>query len=189
MTVTTSKSRATRAGVTWTIWTAGFLAFPLAGLAGLAVTGGRVDTALSALAGGALTGLVIGAGQALASRRRLPALRWTAATTAGMGLGLLVSATTVGYGTGLGQLAVQGALTGLLLGPAQALAMPRRVSRRGRWAWAAAAPPLWALGWVVTTLASVDVGAQYTVFGATGALAYSALSGLLLVVVLPADGQ
>ena len=53
---------------TWLIWTAGFLAFPLAGLAGTAVAG-RVDSPLAALLGGAVAGLVIGAGQALVSRR------------------------------------------------------------------------------------------------------------------------
>ena len=43
----------------WLIWTAGFLAFPVAGLAGTAVAG-RVDTPAAALLGGAVTGLVIG---------------------------------------------------------------------------------------------------------------------------------
>src|SRR5215210_6545845 len=106
----------------WLAWTAGFLALPIAGLAGTAVAG-RVDSPLAALLGGAVAGSVIGAGQALVARRRLPALRWTAATAIGMGLGLLLGSTAVGYGTTLGELAVQGALTGLVLGPAQALAL------------------------------------------------------------------
>ena len=49
----------------WLLWTLGFLAFPVAGLAGGAVAG-PVDDPLAALVGGAVTGLVIGAGQALA---------------------------------------------------------------------------------------------------------------------------
>ena len=170
---------------TWAVWTAGFLAFPVAGLAGLAAAGGRVDSPLAALAGGVVTGLVIGSGQVVASRRRLPALGWTAATALGMGLGLLVGATAVGYRTDLAALVVQGALTGLVLGPVQAMALPASVGHR-RWLWAGAAPVLWAMGWAVTTLAGVDVQAQYTVFGATGALVHSAVSGLLLARVLPA---
>jgi hypothetical protein len=170
--------------LTWALWTAGFVAFPLAGLAGTAVVG-RVDDPVAAVLGGAVAGLVIGAAQALVSRRRLPALRWTAATGAGMGLGLLVGAVAVGYRTGLGDLAVQGALTGVVLGPAQALALPGGTDRRRRWLWAAAAPPLWALGWTATALGGIDVESQYTVFGAYGALTYSALSGLLLIAVLP----
>jgi hypothetical protein len=46
-------------------------------------------------------------------------------------------------------------------------------------------PALWALGWTVTTLAGIDVDRQFTVFGAYGALAFSALSGLLLHRLLP----
>jgi hypothetical protein len=168
---------------TWLLWTAGFLVFPVAGLAGTAAAG-PVDDPLAALLGGAVAGLLIGAGHALVSRRRLPALRWCAATAVGMGVGLLLGASVVAYATGLGDLAVQGALTGLVLGPAQALALPTGTERRRRLLWAAAGPPLWALGWTVTTLAGVGVGARFTVFGAFGALTYSALSGLLLVVVL-----
>jgi hypothetical protein len=170
--------------LTWALWTAGFVGFPLAGLAGTAIVG-RVDDPLAAALGGAVAGLVIGAAQALASRRRLPALRWCVATGAGMSLGLLLGAVVVGYRTGLVDLAVQGALSGLVLGPVQALALPGGTDRRRRVLWAAAAPVLWALGWTATTLGGIDVGSQYTVFGAYGALTYSALSGLLLIVVLP----
>jgi hypothetical protein len=96
----------------WLIWTAGFLAFPLAGLAGTAVAG-RVEDPLSALLGGAVAGLGIGVGQVLASRGRLDIRTWVPATAVGMGLGLLLGAVTVDYGTSLGELASMGALTGL----------------------------------------------------------------------------
>src|SRR3954468_10380320 len=79
---------------TWLIWTAGFLAFPIAGLAGTAVAG-RVDSPLAALTGGAVAGLVLGARESLASRRRLDIRRWAPATGVGMGLGLLLGAVTV----------------------------------------------------------------------------------------------
>ena len=69
------------------------------------------------------------------------------------------------------------------LGPPQALALPR--ATRSRWAWAAAMPALWALGWTVTTLGGIGVADQFTVFGAYGAVAFSALSGLLLHALLP----
>jgi len=167
----------------WLIWTAGFLSFPIAGLAGTAVAG-RVDSPGAALIGGTVTGLVIGVGQALASRRRLDPRRWVPATAVGMGLALLLGAVAVGYGTSLADLAVMGALTGLVLGVAQALALPAET--RLRWAWAAAMPALWALGWTVTTLGGIAVGRQFTVFGAYGAVTFSALSGLLLHRLLPA---
>ena len=166
----------------WLIWTAGFLAFPLAGLAGTAVVG-RVDSPPAALVGGAVAGLGIGLGQTLASRGRLDIRRWVPATGIGMGLGLLLGAVVVDYRTSLPDLALTGALTGLVLGPAQALALPH--GTRMRWAWAAAIPALWALGWTTTTLGGIAVDRQFTVYGAYGAIAFSALSGLLLLVLLP----
>lgn len=167
---------------TWLLWTAGFIAFPLAGIAGDLIAG-PVDDALAALLGGLATGLVLGIGQSLVSRRRLDPRRWIPATTIGMGVGLLLGAVTVGYGTSLGELALMGALTGLVLGPAQALALPAQTHRR--WAWAAAMPILWALGWTVTTLGGISVENQFTIYGAYGAVTFSALSGLLLHYLLP----
>jgi len=167
---------------TWLIWTAGFLAFPLAGLAGTAVVG-RVDSPLAALVGGAVAGLGIGLGQTLASRGRLDIRRWVPATGVGTGVGLLLGAVVVDYRTSLPDLALMGALTGLVLGPAQALALPR--DTRLRWSWAMAMPALWALGWTTTTLGGIAVDKQFTVFGAYGAITFSALSGLLLLLLLP----
>jgi hypothetical protein len=167
---------------TWLLWTLGFLAFPIAGVAGT-VAVGRVDSPTAALLGGAVSGLALGAGQALVSRRRLDPRRWIPATGVGMGIGLLLGAMVVDYGTSLADLALMGALTGLALGPAQALALPGR-SRR-RWVWAAAMPALWALGWTVTTVGQIHVEEQFTIFGAYGALTFSALSGLLLHSLLP----
>jgi hypothetical protein len=168
--------------VSWLIWTAGFLSFPIAGVA-TGFVAGRVDDPLAALVAGLITGAVIGSGQWLASRGRLLAIRWILATTLGMGLGLLVGATAVGFGTSLADLATMGALTGLALGVAQTLALP--AGARYRWAWAAIIPVLWALGWTVTTLAGIAVEEQFTVFGATGAVTFSALSGVLLHQLLP----
>jgi len=168
---------------TWLIWTAGFLAFPLAGVAGTAVAG-RVDSPLSALTGGAVAGLVIGTAQALLSRRRLDLRRWVPATAVGMGVGLLLGGVAVGYRTSLAALLVMGAVTGLVLGVAQAAALPAAVGRR-RWIWGAAMPILWALGWTATTLGGIDVAQQFTVFGAYGALTFSALSGVLLHYLQP----
>jgi hypothetical protein len=168
----------------WLTWSAGFLAFPVAGLVGAAPLG-RVDDPTAALIGGALTGLVLGAGQAFASRGRLDPRRWAAATAVGMGLGLMVGASAVDYGTTLADLALMGALTGILLGPAQALALPQHSHLR--WVWAAALPLLWALGWTATTLGGIAVDRQFTVFGAYGALTFSLLSGLLLHRLLPAS--
>jgi hypothetical protein len=154
----------------------------VAGLAGTAVAD-RVDSPLAALSGGAVAGLVIGAGQALVSRRRLDPIRWIPATAGGMSLGLFLGAATVSYRTSPAGLVLMGAITGLVLGAAQYLALPPTARRR--WVWPAAMPALWAIGWTATTLGGIDVAQQFTVFGAYGAVAFSALSGLLLLIVVP----
>jgi hypothetical protein len=100
-----------------------------------------------------------------------------------MGLGLLLGAGTVGFGTSLRDLALMGFLTGIALGPAQALALPG--ATRLRIVWAAVIPLLWALGWTVTTVGGIDVDQQFTIFGAYGAITFSALSGALLHLLLP----
>jgi hypothetical protein len=168
--------------VAWLVWTTSFLAFPVAGVVGIAVVG-RVDGPVAAVLGGLATGAVIGLGQSIASSRRLAAARWTAATSLGIGAGLLLGSQTVGYGTSMGDLALMGALTGAVLGPAQAAALPRGTARA--WVWALAMPVLWAVGWVVTTAAGIDVEEQFTSFGISGAVTATAILGIILQLLLP----
>jgi hypothetical protein len=47
--------------------------------------------------------------------------------------------------------------------------------------WMVAMPALWALGWVVTASAGINIESQFTVFGASGATVFGILSGLLLL--------
>jgi hypothetical protein len=166
----------------WMIWMAGFVAFPIAGVVGTTVAG-RADDVLATLLGGTVTGAVLGAGQALASQGRLDWRTWVPATAAGMGVGLTLGALTVDYGTALGELALMGLVTGVVLGAAQTLALP--VGTEHRWVWAAAMPVLWSLGWVVTTLIGYEVDKQVMVFGASGAFVFTALAGVVILRLLP----
>lgn len=160
-------------------WAVSFVGFPLGGLAAV-VAVGPVDGAPAAVAGGLLTGAVLGAVQGLALRLdRRSLLRWVAATAAGLALGLTAGATAVGFGTSSGDLAVQGAVSGLAVGGVQATVLFRRV-RPLALVWPAWLAAVWALGWVVTTSIGVQVEDQFTVFGAAGALTVT-----LLTVVLP----
>jgi len=160
----------------WLLWTAGFLAFPIAGI--LAQAAGRINDAGSALIGGLVAGAVIGTGQWLVARRLLDAKTWIPATAVAMGIGLGVGAWVVGYGTSLSELALMGFITGIPLGAAQAYLLRDRLANA--WVWGAAMPLLWALGWTVTTAGGIDVDRQFAVFGAYGAITFMALSGVLL---------
>jgi hypothetical protein len=161
----------------WLLWTAGFLAFPIAGILAEALTG-RINDFSSALIGGMVAGAVIGTGQWLVARHLLDPRTWIPATAVAMSIGLAIGAWVVGYGTSLGELALMGFITGIPLGAAQAYLLRDRVAYA--WVWAAAMPLLWALGWTVTTAGGIDVDQQFAVFGAYGAITFMALSGILL---------
>lgn len=166
----------------WLRWLPTFIGF-IAGGALATGVGGRLDSLPAAVAGGALAGAVIGAGQWLALRRLLPgAAWWIAATAVGQAVGLAIAAPLVGYGTEPSDLAVQGAITGLAIGVLQALVL--RQSGAAGLRWALAMPPLWAVGWLVTWAGQIDVDQQFFNFGAYGAIAFTVLSGVLLVRLL-----
>jgi hypothetical protein len=161
----------------WLLWTAGFVAFIIGGALATAVTG-RIDDLVSALLGGLVAGAIIGAGQWLVARRLLDPRTWIPATGVAMSIGLAVGAWVVGYGTSLGELVLMGFISGIPLAVAQAYLLRDRLANA--WVWAAAMPLLWALGWMVSTFIGVDVDRQFAVFGASGAIAFMALSGVLL---------
>lgn len=159
-------------------WMPTFLGFPAGGSLAMLLSG-PVDAPLPALAGGLLAGIAIGAAQWLALRDRLPdATWWIPATAIAHAIGMVAGSALVAYQTGMAQLALQGAVTGLALGIAQGLVLRRSVA--GWPWWSLAMPFLWALGWVVTTAAQVQVEQQFSNFGSLGALAFTLLSGLLL---------
>lgn len=163
------------------LWSVSFLAFPAAGLLGSYIVG-PVDNLGAGLIGGALLGLVLGLAQSLLSSGRLPAVGWTVASTVGASVGVAAGSLAIGYRTTLADLAIGGLITGLLVGVAQAVALPKGTSFR--WVWAPIITALWSLAWVITTLAGVKVGEQFIVFGSSGALVYTVLSGLALHLML-----
>jgi hypothetical protein len=161
-------------------WMPTFVGFPAGGFAAEILVG-PVDALPAAVLGGAVTGAVLGAVQWLGLRRYgVRPLPWIAATTAGLAAGLGAGSAAVGYATDLGSLATQGAVSGAAIGIAQAVVLHRRLGPLA-WAWPPVLAVLWALGWTITSSAGIDVEAQYTVFGASGALVVTALTSVLAV--------
>jgi hypothetical protein len=161
-------------------------AWPLAILVGFPIGGyvanvvvGPVDSVGAALACGLIAGAVIGAAQWLALRQLVPWI-WIAATGVGMAVGLAAGAALVDYGISRGDLVLMGAVTGLGVGGLQAFALARQRVPGAAW-WVAANPPAWALGWLVTSyVITRNVKEQFPNFGASGALLYAVLTGLVL---------
>ncbi|MEO8695271.1 MAG: hypothetical protein ABI658_17230 [Acidimicrobiales bacterium] len=161
----------------WARWLGTFVGFPLAGVAARIVAGninGVGAAAIGGLAGGATLGAIQVAIGAMAAEDRV---RWIAATGVGFAAGLATGASTVGYRTDTASLVVMGALSGAGVGLAQALSVPMRVV--DRILWAVGTPALWAGGWLITSQVITDADRQHAVFGSSGALAVSAVAGVL----------
>ena len=156
-----------------------FAGYPLGGYAAYLLVG-RVDGPGPALAGGLLTGAILGAVQVWAMGKSAPRpLAWILATAVGLMAGVAAGAALVDYRTDLGSLVVQGAVGGALVGIAQAVVL---VPRLGALAlvWPLYLSGTFAIGWAVTASAGIDVDQQFTIFGSSGALVAT-----LLTVVLP----
>lgn len=154
---------------------------PAAGYLGWGVAG-HVDGVSPALIGGALTGAGIGFTQWLLLRRSLGVgPSWIVATSVGLAIGLAVGAMVVAYETTVSQLAIMGAIQGAFVGIAQGMVLRDKSSL---WAvWMVAMPVFFSISWVVTD-AVIDSGQQFMVFGASGAVVFGILSGLLLMAVI-----
>jgi hypothetical protein len=172
-----SVTRRSLSGRDLLVWTATFLAFPLAGLAGRAVAG-SVDAVWTAVLAGAVAGLVLGVAQWLALRRIGVDARWIAATSGGLAVGLGLAYAIFGYGDTVGDLAVVGAVSGLGIGVAQWWLLRDVVN--GRVAWIPATAAAWALGWAVTTAIGVDPDDRWANPGLSGALTITVILGAVL---------
>ena len=167
-------------------WMLSFAGYPLGGYAAFLLTG-RVDSAGPALAGGLLTGAVLGAFQVWAIGQPLPRpVAWILATAVGLMAGVAAGAALVDYQTTLGSLVIQGVVTGAVVGTAQSVVLvPRLGTLALVWPFFLAAT--FAVGWAVTTAAGIDVDLQFTVFGSSGALTATLLTAVLPVLLNRAD--
>ncbi|KQM80915.1 hypothetical protein [Agromyces sp. Leaf222] len=157
-------------------WIPTFLAFPLGGLLAM-LTVGSVADPLTGLAAGAIAGAVVGGAQWLALGRA-DDWRWLVATVVGLAGGAAVSVALFGPPVTPAAAALTGLVTGVLVGGAQAVALGARL-RVGA-LWAATVAAAWAAAWTITALVIVDLDRGHVVFGSSGALVATILTGLVL---------
>ncbi len=162
----------------WGAWGLAFLGFPLGGLASYGLVGG-VESVLDGAIGGAACGAALGAVQWLVLRRRLPLPRsWIVATSLGMAGGLALGVALFGTSTAGSVVLLRGLSTGLLIGLAQWVVLRGSVPRA--WVWVPTITAGWALGWAVSRASGLDLTPNFAVFGASGAVTFQALTGLVL---------
>lgn len=161
----------------WARWVGTFIGFPLAGVAAR-VAAGDIDAGWAAVVGGLVGGMVLGTTQVfIGGIEHGGRVRWIAATGVGLAVGLGIGAAAVGYRTDPAGLVVMGAISGAAVGSAQALSIP--LVPADRVLWAIATPALWAGGWLITSQVIVDAERHHALFGSSGALAVSAIAGVL----------
>jgi hypothetical protein len=172
--------------MTFTRWLPTFLAFPLGGWLAYGIVG-SLDDPISAAAGGLLAGAVIGAGQWLALRAHGIGRRWIAYTAAAMAGGSALGAAVTGAGTELADVMLLGLIGGAAVGAAQSPLLARGRRTSAAW-WTGVTAGSWSLGWLASA-GVIDTADGFYVFGASGALLVTVLTGLLVrsVLATPAD--
>jgi hypothetical protein len=168
-------------------WLPTFLGFPVGGwLAAQAV--GSVRGPGSAALAGLIAGLAIGVAQWLVLRSRGADLRWVVYTALGMTVGGAAAAVLTGANTDVKSLVLTGLVAGAAVGAAQATLLAP--SLRAGIAWSALVSIAWGLGWLTTANVIVDAESGFIIFGSSGALVVTVLTGLgmrwLLAVEAPA---
>jgi hypothetical protein len=165
-------------------WIPTFLAFPLAGWLAMLVVGPN-RSPLTALAVGAIAGAVVGAAQWLALGR-LVDWRWAVGTVAAVAGGSLISMVAVGSPVTPAAATVTGLITGTVVGVVQGLVL--RSSLRGRarivLIWTATVGTSWAAAWLITSTVIVDLERGHAVFGASGAIVATVVTGIVLRLIL-----
>jgi hypothetical protein len=156
-------------------WLPTFLAFPLGGLLAMMVVG-SLDDPLTGAAGGLLAGAVIGAGQSFALGM---GARWAVYTAAAMAAGTAVAAAITGAGTELGDLMLTGLVAGAAVGAAQSIRLTK--TPLAATAWTAVTAASWSVSWLVSwAVIGVNADQGFYVFGSSGALVATVLTGLAL---------
>jgi len=169
----------------WTLWQLTFIGFPIGGAIAYFLLK-SVDGPLKGLLAGAIAGLFIGTAQWLVLRRRSHIkVWWIVATSLGLAFGLAASITVMGTGTEAFPVLLRGAIAGIVLGFAQWLVL-REASPKALW-WVFVMTCSWALGWTVSRAAGVDLSYSWAVFGALGALAFTIVTGGVLLVLVPPE--
>jgi hypothetical protein len=173
--------------MTFKRWLPTFLGFPVGGYIATTIVGSLHDP-VSAAAGGVVAGAVIGGAQWLALRSRGMTRRWIGYTAAAMAAGSALGATLTGAGTEVADVMLWGLATGATVGAAQSALLARGAGVAA--AWTAVTAVGWSLGWLVTSQVIVDIERGHHVFGSSGALLATLLTGLalrhLLVATRPA---
>lgn len=163
-------------------WVVTSLGFPFGGVLTLSLVG-SMDDVVSAALGGLLAGAVVGAAQWPVLRHYLGIdATWIVVTASGLALGNAVGAVVTDAGTSINDLLAIGVVAGISVGTAQWTLLRERLRYAGLWIPILAVA--WPLGWTTTWSIGVNVSLGYAVFGPVGALVFTAITGVALLLMI-----
>ena len=157
-------------------WAPTILSFPIGGWVATTVVGPVTGPPAAALAG-AIAGAAIGAAQWWALGRRVN-WTWLLGSILGMAAGSALSAALTGAATTVVALITAGLVAGATMGAAQGLSLRRGVRVTGLWA--ATVGLSWGAGWAITANVIIDAESGYVIFGLSGALVVTIVTGLVI---------
>ena len=153
------------------------LAFPIGGEI-VALTIGSVRTNADALIGGAIVGIVLGALQFWALKPLNVNATWVLSSAISLSIGSFIAALITGLETTSSSLAMQGLISGALVGVGQGLV--QKLSKTSIAIWTSSVSLTWALAWIVTSKVIIDVEYGYAIFGSSGALVATSILTLFI---------
>ena len=156
-------------------WLPTFLAFPLGGFLAMQTIGSADDPVAAGL-GGLLVGAIVGLAQWLALRNHGMGPGWAVGTALGTAAGSAVAVAVTGGATTIPALVTMGLVTGAFVGASQGTQLGR--GRVAAALWSAVVSLSWGAGWLVTANVIVDAERGFHMFGSSGALVATVISGL-----------
>jgi len=160
----------------WLLWLVAFVGFPIGGLLANLIVG-PAATPVSAVLGGAITGVILGAAQWFVLQHRIGiSALWIVATALGLAIGLGLGVAVAGSENADNAFLWRALVGGICVGVAQAFLLRGLVAQPVLWAGVVFVA--WIVGWYVTRAIGVDLTHKWTVFGAAGAITFQVITGI-----------
>jgi hypothetical protein len=160
-------------------WIIAVIGFPIGGYLAQAIAG-PAATVQAAILSGLIAGAIIGLAQGIALWLRRQALvMWIAGTAVALAIALAAVTAAIGQIETSTEAIVLGAVSGLLIGAAQA-ALLMRAGIANTWIWVVVTGAAWAVGWLITASVGVALAPGWPVYGASGALVSQIITAVAL---------
>jgi hypothetical protein len=165
-------------------WIVAVVGFPIGGWLAQTIAG-PASTVPAAILSGVIAGAIIGLAQGIALwLRGQTLLLWVCGTAIALAVALGAVTAAIGQIETSTEAAMLGAVSGVLIGGAQA-ALLMRAGIANAWLWVVLTGVAWAVGWLITAGVGVALAPGWPVYGASGALVSQIITAVALWRLVP----